>query len=213
MGVCQSCGQRNKNYCNYCSNDGKDLSNFNSKLTFNDEPSGYCGSCGHKTSPSSNYCPGCGKLLSKIGIRGNETCGKSRISRGKGTGSEITGGRDDSSNGIIENLKEMFEDVPVFIKKAQHTLKNFDYINFVKDNIQTVLKSSILSIVLLTVFMSIVCKLWQSSFLSFILQNLLFDLVFVFLESHKFKVMVCPYPPLHVDFYGFVATIKYNVMI
>ena len=49
MVLCERCGKHNEDYCNYCSDEGNEMSTFERKLILNENENKYCDGCGHET--------------------------------------------------------------------------------------------------------------------------------------------------------------------
>ena len=42
MVLCERCGKHNEDYCNYCSDEGNEMSTFERKLILNENENKYC---------------------------------------------------------------------------------------------------------------------------------------------------------------------------
>lgn len=63
--ICNQCGNENRGYYNYCSNDGKRLKSINKRYVLNPIGSESCISCNSNISKYSNYCNECGSIQTK----------------------------------------------------------------------------------------------------------------------------------------------------
>ena len=69
MRFCTKCGKQNEDYCNYCSKDGENLNNLQSRLMLTENKNSFCDICNNPIKTSQTYCPKCGHLLSEVRMR------------------------------------------------------------------------------------------------------------------------------------------------
>lgn len=165
MELCGRCGKHNEDYCIYCGDDGKELSNFQGRLTLKENENDYCDMCGHETKSNPTYCPGCGKLLSQVTM-----ITKAKSSR-RNTKEYPRNDRNSNPNldlinekteVVAQEAKRMFENLPGFFGKAINELKNFDYVSFITNNMNTALKTAGISIALMIIYMLVRLQLGTS---------------------------------------------------
>lgn len=162
MVLCERCGKHNEDYCNYCGNEGNELSTFQRKLMFKENQNDYCDVCGHETKSNQTYCPGCGKLLSQV-VKEIKAKTSRRTGDNYQNNDRINNLNLDSINAatgaVAQDAKNMFGDLPGFLSNAINELRSFDYVSFITNNISTALKTAAISIVIM-----IICILAQLQF-------------------------------------------------
>lgn len=142
MKFCIKCGTQNEDYYNYCSKDGESLDTQENGLVLRESIKEYCDLCGTKIKKSDTYCSNCGKMLSEVGMK---TKYKGPIRSSNNSDYTNTRKVDFDTDKIVKDAESVFKNLPTFFENIVFSLRNFDYANFVKDNINTALKAGLLS--------------------------------------------------------------------
>lgn len=160
MVLCERCGKHNEDYCNYCSDEGNEMSTFERKLILNENENKYCDGCGHETKSNQIYCSECGKLLSQVGKRRKT---KRKITQNTGNiNNPSLGSINEATGAMAKEAKKIFGDLPSFFGNTIDELKSFNYVSFAQNNITTALKTDGISIVLMLIYMFIQLQLGDS---------------------------------------------------
>ena len=160
MVLCERCGKHNEDYCNYCSDEGNEMSTFERKLILNENENKYCDGCGHETKSNQIYCSECGKLLSQVGKRRKT---KRKITQNTGNiNNPSLGSINEATGAMAKEAKKIFGDLPSFFGNTIDELKSFSYVSFAQNNINTALKTDGISIVLMLIYMFIQLQLGDS---------------------------------------------------
>lgn len=160
MVLCERCGKHNEDYCNYCSDEGNEMSTFERKLILNENENKYCDGCGHETKSNQIYCSECGKLLSQVGKRRKT---KRKITQNTGNiNNPSLGSINEATGAMAKEAKKIFGDLPSFFGNTIDELKSFNYVSFAQNNINTALKTDGISIVLMLIYMFIQLQLGDS---------------------------------------------------
>ena len=70
---CSKCRQNNKEYHNYCGNDGEFLDYYAKNVVLKSHTDSHCKECGSKISETQTYCGECGNLIDKIQTKNVES--------------------------------------------------------------------------------------------------------------------------------------------
>ena len=109
MVLCERCGKHNEDYCNYCSDEGNEMSTFERKLILNENENKYCDGCGHETKSNQIYCSECGKLLSQVGKRRKT---KRKITQNTGNiNNPSLGSINEATGAMAKEAKKIFEGI------------------------------------------------------------------------------------------------------
>lgn len=140
MKFCIKCGTQNEDFYNYCSKDGESLNIEESNLMLKENEKQYCDLCGTKIKQSNTYCPNCGKMLSEIGMKT-----KYKGPKISSNNFDYKTKLDFDKQKIAKDTESIVNNIPDFFGNITTSLKNFDYINFSKDNVKYALTTGLVS--------------------------------------------------------------------
>ena len=161
MRFCTRCGKQNEDYCNYCTNDGENLNNEQSRLLLKETQKPYCDMCGSPIKKEQTYCSNCGTMLSEVVMR---TKNRRPINQPYGSNIKKV---DLGAEELADDAKKMFDSLPNFFSGIVYALKNFNYSRFIQNNLQTAILTALVSVV----FVSL-CPLLITFIISIIGMNL-----------------------------------------
>lgn len=159
---CKKCNEDNTNYNNYCSHDGELLEEFQIDFFIEENSNNYCDECGGKIDKKQSYCPNCGKLLNDIDVYDK----KIKI---------------ENKEKLENDFEEIFDKNAV--KNIKYQIKNFKYIEFLKENY----KYALLTILIALIFSSVLAGIYQTVEISDLEWQ---DILYEMLGSYKLKVFL-----------------------
>ena len=153
MRFCTKCGKQNEDYCNYCSKDGENLNNLQSRLMLTENKNSFCDICNNPIKTSQTYCPKCGHLLSEVRMRTRyNTQNQNFNTLGNPDYIDNIKKVDFGAEELAEDARKMFVSLPEFFEDIKFGLKNFDYIGFFQNNIKTAFLTGLASVIFVALF-------------------------------------------------------------